>query len=623
MSESLGMILKKLRKEQEIGQKDLCRGICSISTLSRIELGVREPEQILFESLITRLGKDSTKWELILAENDKKLFEKRNYMEYLVQTEQWKKLKKEVEQYEQMRGSSNNMEQQYCHLIRSILYRQEKNYQEAVREGIEGLAKTEFYRQETLFKGNVVVSKNELRILYLIGEIWFEEGEQSILSLYSYWNQLFLYVKERCTDKRYRLEFYIEALYYIVSIFFRARQYGESIAFCKQGIQELIEKRSTYYLKDFLKLLKKLERKQEISSLNSIFSIKNIDTLLETLEFWEEQNRQFREKKRYIRTYNGTYSINEVIKYTRNYRRKTQEDVVGVTEGMAFIGDQSGLSKIENGKRTPRKAGSQYYLESLGLAGKTDYYQLSIRGEDFEIQELRWEIDFYIGIHKVNEAERLLNLLKKKIDLTNPYNEQYVREIELFIKDERNEISGEEYSKEIFSLLSLTLEDVERLKKEGDESGFFTREELVLLMNLGCIYHQQGQYREALKYYHKVEGYLRDFYQFSSAGIYKTVLYNLSQVYGLLGRYEASMEKSRASIIIQMMYRQSSDLCRRIFNIGWCYGKMFLEEEEEEKKKEYKMYCNLFFRQSSSIAEFYRDEEVKEMIKEKRKLWDI
>ena len=27
MSESLGMILKKLRKEQEIGQKDLCRGI--------------------------------------------------------------------------------------------------------------------------------------------------------------------------------------------------------------------------------------------------------------------------------------------------------------------------------------------------------------------------------------------------------------------------------------------------------------------------------------------------------------------------------------------------------------------------------------------------------------------
>ena len=77
-----------------------------------------------------------------------------------------------------------------------------------MREGIEGLAKTEFYRQETLFKGNVVVSKNELRILYLIGEIWFEEGEQSILSLYSYWNQLFLYVKEQCTDKRYRLEFY-------------------------------------------------------------------------------------------------------------------------------------------------------------------------------------------------------------------------------------------------------------------------------------------------------------------------------------------------------------------------------------------------------------------------------
>ena len=99
-------------------------------------------------------------------------------------------------------------------------------------------------------------------------------------------------------------------------------------------------------------------------------------------------------------------------------------------------------------------------------------YQLSIRGEDFEIQELRWEIDFYIGIHKVNEAEQLLNLLKKKIDLTNPYNEQYIKKVELFIRDERNEVSCEKYIEESLALLALTLDDVERLKEEGDESVF-------------------------------------------------------------------------------------------------------------------------------------------------------
>ena len=240
-------------------------------------------------------------------------------------------------------------------------------------------------------------------------------------------------------------------------------------------------------------------------------------------------------KKRYIRAYNGAYSIGEVIKHTGNYR------------------------------------------------GKTDYYQLSIRGEDFEIQELRWEIDFYIGIHKADEAEKLLHILKKKIDLTNPYNEQYVKEIELFIRDERNEVSCEEYVQEIFELLSITIKDVDRLKEDGIENCFFTREELVLLMNLGCTYHQHKQYKEALKYYHKIEGYLRDFYQLSSAGIYKTTL---------------------------------------LFNIGWCYGKMFLEEDCKKKEK-YKRYANQYFQQSFCMAKLYGDEQVKEIIRENKELWNI
>ena len=84
---------------------------------------------------------------------------------------------------------------------------------------------------------------------------------------------------------------------------------------------------------------------------------------------------------------------------------------------------------------------------------------------------------------------------------------------------QRNEISCDDYVKEAFYLLSLTIEDIERLKEEGEESCFFTREELILLMNIGCIYHKNEKYEEALKYYKKVEGYLSEFYQLSSAGI--------------------------------------------------------------------------------------------------------
>ena len=624
MSKSLGIILKKLRKEQRVGQKDLARGICSVSTLSRIEGGIKEPEQLLFDYLITRLGKDSTKWELILTEPDKKLFEKRNYMEYLIQTKQWEALEIEVEQYEHMQEKSTCLDEQYCCLIRTILYGQKKNYKKALQKGIEGLEKTEFYMEEKHFKLHVAVSRNELRLLYLIGKYWFQEEEKTTLFLYQYWNELFIYVEERCTDKRYRLEFYIEALYYLAAIFYKEGKFEESISYCKEALQELIEKKSSYYLKEFLLLVKELEHSYDTSPLASILSTKNIDNLLETLEFWEQESIKFQEKQQYIRAYNGTYSINEVIKHTRHYRGKTQEDIIGSMNGIDMIGNQSGISKIENGKRTPRKGNGKHYLESVGLdTKKTDYYQLSILGEDFEIQELRWEIDFYIGIREVDKAEKLLWELKQKIDLDVPYNKQYIGLSELFIQNERNLLPCEEYVNEIFELLSLTIDNVEQFKEEGEISCFLTREELILLMNVGCSYHQSGNYKMALKYYKKLEAYFSDFYQMAGASIYKTLLHNLSQVYGLLGEYEQSMEKSRKSILLEMLYSKVERLYPALYNIGWCFGKMMIQEKDHRKWEQHRLQCSQYFRQSFYLADLFRGNNVLSFIQEKNIFWDL
>ena len=112
MSESLGRTLQNLRREQGLSQKELCRGLCSIPTLSRIESGEREPDQMLFDSLISRLGKDSEKWELILKENDKKLLQKRNYIEYLIRAEEWGELKEKLEEYKEFDGVTKNLQEQ-------------------------------------------------------------------------------------------------------------------------------------------------------------------------------------------------------------------------------------------------------------------------------------------------------------------------------------------------------------------------------------------------------------------------------------------------------------------------------------------------------------------------------
>ncbi|MBS4931484.1 MAG: helix-turn-helix domain-containing protein [Clostridiales bacterium] len=623
MSKSLGKILQRLRKEQGMNQEELSRGLCSITTLSRFESGEREPDQILFESLVSRLGKDSTKWELILSENDKRLLEKRNYIEYLIKTNQWEEVEKEIKGYKKFTGVSKTLHEQYQLFIQALLDQHNGEFEQALNQCKLALEKTKIVlKDDGLIIKNEVISKNELRILCLIGEILFESNVEQSIDLYNYWTTILRYVEARCSDERYRLEFYSQAYYYLAYIDYQRAKYRRSICYCKKVLKELIEKRSICYLKQFIRLINKLNEVCDISAILELSSIENLNILLETLEEWEEENKKLQQKQQYIRPYNSTYSINEIIKNMRKYYGKTQEDFMEYSDA-GIVSNQSALSKIETGKRSPRVTTRRNYLELLGLEGKEEGYQLAVQGEDFEIQELRWEIDFYISIHDVEKAEELLWRLKEKIDLDNVHNQQYVRRTELFIRDEVEGVSCEECEKEIFSILELTVKDIERLKQVESLDGFFTREEIILLMNLGYTYHENGQYEKALSYYKKIEQYFCDIYPFSNAGTYKTLLYNLSQVYGMLGNYEEVLEKSRACIFINMFYDNSYSLGRILYNMGWCYGMMMIMEQEVPKKEYYKEICIKYFQQSCSIAELYKDKFVGQTIKEKKLLWNL
>lgn len=623
MSKSLGKILQRLRKEQGMNQEELSRGLCSITTLSRFESGEREPDQILFESLVSRLGKDSTKWELILSENDKRLLEKRNYIEYLIKTNQWEEVEKEIKGYKKFTGVSKTLHEQYQLFIQALLDQHNGEFEQALNQCKLALEKTKIVlKEDGVIIKKEVLSKNELRILCLIGEILFESNVEQSMDLYNYWTILLRYVESRCSDERYRLEFYSQAYYYLAYMDYQREKYRRSICYCKKVLKELIEKRSICYLKQFIRLINKLNEVCDISTILELSSIENLNILLETLEEWEEENKKLQQKQQYIRPYNSTYSINEIIKNMRKYYGKTQEDFMEYSD-VGIVSNQSALSKIETGKRSPRVTTRRNYLELLGLEGKEEGYQLAVQGEDFEIQELRWEIDFYISIHEMEKAEELLWKLKEKIDLDNVYNQQYIRRTELFILDEVEGVSCEECEKEIFSILELTVKDIERLREVESLDGFFTREEIILLMNLGYTYHENGQYEKALSYYKKIEQYFCDIYPFSNAGTYKTLLYNLSQVYGMLGNYKEVLEKSRACIFINMFYDNSYSLGRILYNMGWCYGMMMIMEQEVPKKEYYKEICIKYFQQSCSIAELYKDKFVGQTIKEKRKLWNL
>lgn len=616
MSKSLGRILQKLRKEQRITQKELSRGLCSISTLSKIESGEREPEQLLFDSLISRLGKDSNKWELILKEDDKQLLRRRKYIEYLIRVKNWSELESELENYSQLNKKFDNLQEQYVDLSRAILYKETGQYNEALQSCYRGLEKTNLKIDKKYFRIEERISRNELKLLCLIGEILYHE-ESSMLNIYIYWKEILRYIDNFCTDIEYRLQPYIKAKYYLSLIFYEKQGFKEENEDFQSAINELVSKKSIFYLREFIEMIKKVNININFNKLSKI----EIDVLQETLIEWGIKLKNIENKKEGIRTPNSIYSINEIIRNSRLASKKTQEEVVEIGEENKYIGDQASLSEIEHGKRNPREITKQHYMKKFGLEGKEDNFQLPIYEENFEVQELRWEIDFAISTHDILEAEKLLYKLKEKIDLFNVYNEQYIRAMEQYICIEKKIVSSEDWEKNILDILSLTIKNIEEIKMQ--KIAFFTREELFLLINLGVGYHMNMEYNKALKYYEGVEKYFCNSYELSSSRIYKVVLYNLSQIYGLLGKYKESMEKSRKCIFLEMLEFKGYSCCRAIYNIGWCYGKMMLEEKESLKKEEYKKKCNKYFRQSYVLAKFYKDEPIEKAIRDKRKIWNL
>ena len=66
----VGQVIKLTRKSLGITQEELCDGICSVETLSKIENGKRKPNRANFQVLMERMGKSGEKYLPFIHDED-------------------------------------------------------------------------------------------------------------------------------------------------------------------------------------------------------------------------------------------------------------------------------------------------------------------------------------------------------------------------------------------------------------------------------------------------------------------------------------------------------------------------------------------------------------------------
>lgn len=110
---TVGVVLSYFRQKYNLSQTDICDGICSVATLSRIENGEREVDSLISEVLTQRVGKHILEFELLLNEEDYRLLKLRNDIKNRIETKEYDEAEDLLEEYAKIMPESLSVHEQF------------------------------------------------------------------------------------------------------------------------------------------------------------------------------------------------------------------------------------------------------------------------------------------------------------------------------------------------------------------------------------------------------------------------------------------------------------------------------------------------------------------------------
>lgn len=133
----LGDIIRMTRKSLLITQEQLCDGICSVETLSRIENGSQNPSRDVYELLMERMGRIRERAYSLLSVSDYRVLEKMRQFENLMKSFNYEQAEKVLKEIKDMLGNST-LDRQFLIRAESVInYRLNRISAEEYLKGFE------------------------------------------------------------------------------------------------------------------------------------------------------------------------------------------------------------------------------------------------------------------------------------------------------------------------------------------------------------------------------------------------------------------------------------------------------------------------------------------------------
>ncbi len=176
----IGEIIKEERIRKRISQEELCFGICSVSTLSRIENGTQNPSFKVKEAILERLGHNTD--NLVIYAEDSEIKKHRLENEILARMVHWQEIDSLLDEYKQLianRGTEEQLEVQFYKMAEAIqaFYRQMWEWKRVRKQLTEALRITLPGYEIEQIDDIKLLSGAELQILNNIALTYAKETE--------------------------------------------------------------------------------------------------------------------------------------------------------------------------------------------------------------------------------------------------------------------------------------------------------------------------------------------------------------------------------------------------------------------------------------------------------------
>ena len=396
---TVGDLIYKLRIEKNVTQKQLCEGLCSVQTLSKIESGERTPDVFVLEYLFQRLGVSLDDLEIVLFDDEFQEIEIRDEIEEYIRNAKWHEAEEIIETA--YGAVKVGMQGQYYWQMKAILACANNQHGISIEYLNRALECTGIEWRDGQIQ-RMLLSTREIELLCMLADEYVNTGETAITQELTV--ALLKYLEEHEIQEMELVKTYPKVVYLNVQFANSQKENVTNIERCERALELLVCCDSIVFLAEIMEVL--IYKYDEMNLLSKKTRLEKQLNGLEQL-FQEYRMPLYVSRvcdKWFVESYRKEYLLcEEIIKGERLARGlRCKELIEGIYE------DPETLVRIENGSQSPSFRKYQLLMKRLSL--NTEKYIGELVSENDQISKCSDRITQFLIRHNYEELMELWKL---------------------------------------------------------------------------------------------------------------------------------------------------------------------------------------------------------------------